>query len=275
MKSLLPLMRVLLFALLISVVRAASVNEVGITTTVVFLAPDGFSTTDVSGITYNYGGASTFEPKVYPEQFWGTFPLYLPGTTMRFTVFLTNDTAQGKRPYNVKVQAISNVLNETINGGGLGTEIGTSETWEVTDLLPGQTRTVTGSVVIPGDGSLPSGLDVTRIIISHLNNANDPDEDDTVAGFVDLEYCAWCPPPRVTLASQNSSASRLAGQWRSELTGFTQLVPSITSSEMDGANCGEYPREADRDMQSTNEKFAHRAVRKIVRLVRQNQPLSG
>jgi hypothetical protein len=243
MKSLLPLIPVLFVSLVLPVSAAgAHAGEAPkITATLDFLAAQGWSTTDSSGITYYFGGTSTFEQKVYPAEYWGTFPGYYYGTTMHYHINLNSNMPQGKKPYKIKVQAISNVLNETVNGGGLGAEIGTSETWEVIDLLSGQAQTLTGTVVIPNDGSLPSGLNVTRIIISHLNNANDPDEDDSVAGLVDVTYNCWCPPPLATLASQNSSASRLAQQWRSERNGIAQLLPSSTARSMAGVSHGQYP----------------------------------
>ena len=46
----------------------------------------GSTTTNSSGIFYNFFGITLSEDKVYPSQYWGTFPLYFFGTRVGATV---------------------------------------------------------------------------------------------------------------------------------------------------------------------------------------------
>jgi hypothetical protein len=275
MKSMLPLIRVLVFPVLFSV-PAIAVQPAGgtINTTVVALNPAGYSTADALGITYNYGGGSTSEPKIYAPEYWGVFPLFLPGTTMTFRVTVANNTDQGKKPFRLKVHAVSNVLKEAIDGGGIGQQIGAPQTWTIIDLRPGESWTIDGSVYVPSDGSIPSGLDLTRVIVSQLNDAG---TDEDPKGFEEVEGCAWCPPPRATVASQNSSALRLAQQWRSEQNGTSRFLAYITAPrQVQGTSHGRYPRRnEDARMQPPNKKFANRTENVVAPCeLRQNQMLS-
>jgi hypothetical protein len=69
-----------------------------ISVTVDFLDPICWTTTNALGTTYNFiADGSSFEPKVYPPLYWGSFPGYYYGTTMRFTVTLKNTAGEGKK----------------------------------------------------------------------------------------------------------------------------------------------------------------------------------
>lgn len=184
----------LLFAALaVLLLPVASVSAAGnhegeaskITAMVTFVNPALWTTTNAQGTYYRFfSGWTLFEPKVYQPQYWGTFPGYFLNSTMHFTVTLTNTAAKGNKPFTVRVQALSNVLE---TDGTLGLPIGAGQEWVVAKLLPGETRTLSGTVVIAGP--LPSGLDITRIRIAHLNNGTDAD-----AGLIKVESAVWCPP---------------------------------------------------------------------------------
>lgn len=151
-----------------------------------FLNPSGHTTADSSGITYRVGGWSFHENKVYPPAYWGTYPLYFMGHTMRFSVALTNTATQGKKSFKVRIQAINRVLE---TNGALGMVIAPAQDWTVDSLRPGETRTLQGSIHIPLNRNLPSGLDVTKIRILHLNQGSNPD-----AGLIKEVIAVWCPP---------------------------------------------------------------------------------
>lgn len=153
-----------------------------------FLTPSGQTTTDASGITYRAPAYNfqSFEPKVYPPAYWGTYPLYFVGQTMNFTVTLTNTAASGNKKFKVRVQALNNVLEIS---GSVGRPLGSPQEWTVEDLRPGESRTLNGSVYIAPDPTLPSGLDLTKIRISHLNEGNNQD-----AGLILEDFAVWCPP---------------------------------------------------------------------------------
>jgi hypothetical protein len=191
MKSASSVLRLLICSLPLWIARAVPpqpAQAIALSTAINFIAPDGYTTTDATGIYYWTGVSET---KIYTSEFWGTFPGYYRGTTANLTYALTNTTPQGNRPYRLKVQAITNVLELD---GSAGAQIDVTQQWIVESLLPGQTATLPVSVAVPSD--TPSGLYITKFSIFHLNAANDSGEDDTVGGLVDVEWCAWCPPPR-------------------------------------------------------------------------------
>jgi hypothetical protein len=155
-----------------------------IATSVQFLDPAGWTTTDATGTTYVFR-RTTFEPKIYPSLYRGTFPGYYYGSTMRFTVSVANTAAMGAKPLRVSVQAVSSVLE---TDGSLGQQLGDTQEWIIDGLAPGQSTTLAGSVTIVGD-DIPSGLDLTRIRIRHLNNGS------ADAALIATADAVWCPPP--------------------------------------------------------------------------------
>ena len=147
----------------------------------------GYTTTDANGIYYHVWGMVFNENKIYPAWTYGiNYPLYFIGTTMSFTVTLKNVTPQGKKTFRVRVAALNNVLE---TNGSMGMSLAAPQEWIIEDLGPGQTRTLQGSVYIAPDPNLPSGLDITKIRISHLNQGNNED-----AGLIKEEIAVWCPP---------------------------------------------------------------------------------
>lgn len=151
-----------------------------------FLTPTGQTVTDGSGITYRAGSWSYHESKVYPSRYWGTFPLYFVGQTMTFSVTLSNTAAQGDKPFKVRVEALNHVLETS---GGLGMQLAPPQEWLVQDLRPGQSQTRQFSIYIAPNPALPSGLDVTKVRILHLNEGANSD-----AGLIKEELAVWCPP---------------------------------------------------------------------------------
>ncbi len=154
---------------------------------VVFLDPAGQTTTDAKGITYTSGGWSSFEPKIYPAAYRGTYALYFTGTTLRFDVALANTEINGNKSFKVLVLAVNRVLE---TNGSPGMEISPPQEWTVESLKPGESKTLHGSVYIPYDPDIPSGLDTTKIRILHLNDGENPD-----AGLIKEYIAVWCPPP--------------------------------------------------------------------------------
>lgn len=151
-----------------------------------FLNPAGRTTAGSQGITYNAGGWSMTEAKFYPPDFFGTYPLYFFGTTMNFNVVLANRTTQGKKSFKVRVEALSHVLETS---GAPGQPLAAPQEWVVESLGPGETKTLQGSVAL-FDPSVPSGLDITRIRVSHLNEGAEG------AALIKEVKAVWCPPPR-------------------------------------------------------------------------------
>jgi hypothetical protein len=133
------------------------------------------------------GSVFNSEPKVYPSQYWGTFPLYFVGTSMNFLIALTNTAAKGNKSFKVRIEAVHRVLEAS---GALGAQLAPPQTWTVESLAPGETKTLPGSAFIPYDPNLPSGLDITKVRILHLNEGANSD-----AGLIKESVAVWCPPP--------------------------------------------------------------------------------
>ncbi|MEK7382548.1 MAG: hypothetical protein AAB262_04600 [Elusimicrobiota bacterium] len=155
--------------------------------TIIFINPYGQTTADGSGTTYNipqWNWRYYDSSLIYAPQCRGTVPLYIVGLPMSFDVTLTNLAPHGDKPFKIRVQALSNVLETSCSAGqSLG-----SQEFLVEDLRPGETRTLHYSLNI-NDPNLPSGLDVTKIRILHLNQGNNED-----AGVILESSAYWCPP---------------------------------------------------------------------------------
>jgi len=151
-----------------------------------FLAPAGFTTTDPTGIHYHFYGMVFSEPKIYPTWTFGRdYPLYFMGDTMRFRVHLTNIAPRGQKSFKVRVAAHSHVMETS---GFAGRLLAAPGEWVIESLAPGERKTVEGEVYIPLDPTLPSGLDVTKVRVFHLNSGREG------AALIKEETAVWCPP---------------------------------------------------------------------------------
>jgi len=152
-----------------------------------FLNPLGYTTTDETGIQYHYYGMVISEPKIYPPSTYGKqYPLYFVGGTMKFRVTLKNIAEKGAKPFKIRVNAVNYVMETT---GYAGMIIAPGQDWVVQELRPGETKVVEGSIYIPYNPDMPSGLDVTKVRVFHLNNGADSN-----AAFIKEETATWCPP---------------------------------------------------------------------------------
>ena len=152
-----------------------------------FLDQRGFTTTDISGITYHVYGWEFHEAKIYPPSTYGKeYPLYFMGETMRFKVLLTNTAEKGSKSFKIRVNAVNYVMETTGFGGQV---LAPAQDWIVPALGPGETQILQGEIRIPNDPTLPSGLDLTKVRIYHLNNG-----ENTGAAFIMEETATWCPP---------------------------------------------------------------------------------
>jgi len=152
-----------------------------------FLHQRGYTVTDRFGIHYHFYGLVFSEPKIYPSYLHGIrYPLYFLGQTMRFRVHLKNTSKKGGKKFKVRVNAVNYVLETS---GFSGQVIAPGQDWIVKDLRPGEKRVLKGEIYISPDQNLPSGLDVTKVRIFHLNNGSN-----TNAGFIKEATAVWCPP---------------------------------------------------------------------------------
>jgi len=149
------------------------------------------------------GGYQTTDPSwLYPQQYWGTYPMYYIGTTMHYRITLCNDT---NRTYkNLRVIAIQEYFNPA---GHAGEMIGNdaAEDWLVPELLSGQCVSLDGVFAIPNDGE--GGLDQTHLQVQHW----DKGRGQTGRGAVILDEtkaAIWCPPDKYGISQEQI---RMAG----------------------------------------------------------------
>ena len=72
---------------------------------IIFSNPSGTTVTDASGVYYKYWGYVFHENKVYPQQYWGEYPLYFVGQHIPITVTVTNKGPRAKSKIRVKTEA--------------------------------------------------------------------------------------------------------------------------------------------------------------------------
>ena len=149
----------------------------------------GITIAGADGITYApFGFAPFFEPTIYPERYFGSYPLYFSGLTLHFRVHFKNP---GQRMYKtLQVLAWQEWLNESGGAGEAFVEPNLNE-WFVEALEPGQEVILEGASVIPAG---PSGLDQTRLQIIHANG-DDPRQTNGGGEIIvdDPQAGIWCP----------------------------------------------------------------------------------
>lgn len=143
------------------------------------------------------GGYMTTDPTwIYPQQYWGTYPMYYIGTTLRYRITLCNDT---NRTYkNLRVVSIQEYFNPT---GKVGERIGddAAKDWYVAELRGGACVTLEGIFAIPDDGH--GGLDQTHLQVQHW----DKGKGKTGKGAViidDTKAAIWCPPEKFGISKE-------------------------------------------------------------------------
>lgn len=152
-----------------------------------YLGSSGYTTTDYKGIHYHFYGMVFDELKIYPSWTYGQkYPLYFMGQDMNFRVTIKNIKEKGAKPFKIRVHA----ANFTMNTDGFAERIiAPPSQWIVESLRPGESKVIEGSINIPIDPTLPSGLDFTAIRVFHMNNGHDQN-----AGFIKEFRSVWCPP---------------------------------------------------------------------------------
>lgn len=146
----------------------------------------GTTVTDALGIHYNFYGISIHEDKIYPSQYWGTFPLYFFGTRVGATVTVTNNGPRAMEKLRVTTQMF--VLNtDGSSGVKLAPDV-VKEFW----VEKGQTQVIDASVTpqyVPG---ADSGLDRIVILVQHPNDGGGPGND--YPALIMAKEAVLCPP---------------------------------------------------------------------------------
>lgn len=155
-----------------------------------FTGSFGHTVTNAQGTTYNFWGASLFEPKVYLSKYWGDFPLYFFGLPVHADVKVTNLGPRQSFKVRVTTQAYALNLDGT-NGVSLAPDV----VKEVT-VNKGETQTLDMSFTPQFVAGADSGLDRFVILVQHPNeggNGNGKGANELPALILAKE-AILCPP---------------------------------------------------------------------------------
>jgi hypothetical protein len=167
-----------------------------------FTGAYGHTVTNAQGTTYNFWGASIFEPKVYLSQYWGDFPLYFFGLPVHADVSVSN--LGPRQSFKLRVTTQTYALNlDGTNGVKLAPDV-------VKDFVvnKGETQNLDMSFTpqfVPG---ADSGLDRFVILVQHPNeggNGNGNGANDLPALILAKE--AILCPPAVEAAGKAANAA--------------------------------------------------------------------
>lgn len=159
-----------------------------------YLEPWGHTVADAGGLRYYHdrlapGFVSYDAAQKLPSLYWGEYPLYYAGMTMRYQIILRN---AGPRSYrNLRIVAIQEYLSPS---GGWSERIGPDwgRDWFLEELRSGETVVWTGEIAIPLTGTR-SGLDQTHIQVQHWNRGQGKPGPGSVL-IDDAQAAIWCPP---------------------------------------------------------------------------------
>jgi len=154
-------------------------GEINVDVGVAFSGGWGETITDENGTYYNICGWTMFEPKVYPPEYWGVFPLYFFNDTVGVTLALQN---QGDTRAKVRIRTECYCLG---TDGASGAELmAPSEREAAADV--GTTENVDASFVCEYTPEADSGLD--RFLVKVMNpDAADPNNGaHTITGNLNL-----------------------------------------------------------------------------------------
>ena len=153
---------------------------------IAFSGASGTTVTDESGITYSAGGWSVSEDKVYPSEYWGTYPLYFFGQEVGITVTVTNLGPRQK--FNLVVRTEAYCLRT--DGSNGATLLAPNDT-EI-EVLCGETVVVDSSFTADFVSGAESGLDRLIVKVLHPNVVDSPSGDEPA--LILQKEAIFCPP---------------------------------------------------------------------------------
>lgn len=151
----------------------------------------GETVTDEEGIHYYFEGTAAHEEdKVYPSEYWGTFPLYFFGTEVGVTVTLRNLGPRAKVKARVRTEAY--VL---LTDGSNGAMLAAPQEIDV-EVTRDEAVTIDASFTAQYTPGMESGLDRFVVKVLHPNEAGEiPEtfsEDDPA--LITVAEGVFCPP---------------------------------------------------------------------------------
>jgi hypothetical protein len=147
----------------------------------------GETLTNELGTWYSYFGYTFYEDKVYPEEYWGTYPLYFFGLPVDVKVHITNHGPRQTLKYTINTLAF--ILEPD---GSNGAELKEPEAYDVV-VEKGETVTIDASFTTDFTPGLEPGLDRFIILVQHTNNGG-AGHGNPYPALILWEEGIFCPP---------------------------------------------------------------------------------
>lgn len=150
----------------------------------------GKTITNEQGIFYHIwweGQEYVFhEPKIYPSEYFGEFPLYFFGSPVSVRVMVRNNGPANHT--KLLIQTDAHVLR---TDGSAGAALAPSKTYEVV-LARGETRTIDASFVVEYSPQAESGLDTFTVKVLHQSEGGGPGNQEPA--LIMVKRGVFCPP---------------------------------------------------------------------------------
>ena len=154
---------------------------------ITFWGEFGQTVTDENGTHYyRYSGGTSHEDKVYPPEYWGTFPLYYFGMSNGVTVTIRNNGPRRKAKLCIRTEAY--VLR---TDGSSGHALIAPREIEV-EVARGETETIDASFIIFYTPQSESGMDLFFVKVSHANEGGGPGNSEPA--LIAVKQGVFCPP---------------------------------------------------------------------------------
>ncbi len=152
-----------------------------------FYAVSGQTITDASGIRYcNTAGRCSYENKVYPPEYWGTFPMFYFGRLAGITVKITNNG-----PRNIVKLLITTEAYILKTDGSSGVPM-TQPRYIKVEVEKGETKIINASFTAEYTPGMESGLDRFLVKVSHINQGGGKGNPEP--SLIMVKEGVFCPP---------------------------------------------------------------------------------
>jgi hypothetical protein len=156
---------------------------------ITFSGAFGTTVTNSEGTYYNFlWGYTLYEEKVYPQQYWGEYPLYFFGLPVGVTVKITNKGPREKCKLSIKSEAF--VLR---TDGSSGAPLMVPKVVDV-EVKRGETKVVDASFVCEYVDGADSGLDRFIVKVLHTNEGNGSEGNNYEPALIMQKEGVFCPP---------------------------------------------------------------------------------
>jgi len=151
-----------------------------------FLNPAGTTVTNSEGVYYNFWGYTFYENKVYPQEYWNTYPLYFFGEQVGVKVTVTNKGPRAKTKVRIVTEAY--VLR---TDGSNGVTLTLPKIIDV-ELNRDETKVIDASFICEYTEGADSGLDRFIVKVKHINEGGGPGNPEPA--LIMVKEGVFCPP---------------------------------------------------------------------------------